>query len=177
MSVTLLIGDLWQHCLLYKTRCNSMHPLYCALPVSYVPVRVTCGALVPHRILICLLAAEPCSTAGPLFPFQCPCGTSLLTLCLMVWDWQVSIARPMLFGWPMLLYPSLSLTSFHIPFFLYTGWYCGAGVFLTGCRSLSPSLALLTSFNDNNNNNNNNKRLIHKNLDHSTLKKMLVPIN
>ena len=33
------------------------------------------------------------------------------------------------------------------------GWYCGAGVFgLIGCISLSPSLALLTVFNNNNNN-------------------------
>ena len=30
-------------CLLYKIRCNSMHPLFGALPVPYVPVRVTRG--------------------------------------------------------------------------------------------------------------------------------------
>ena len=36
-------------CMLYKIRCNSMHPLYGALPVPYVPVRVTRGALVAHR--------------------------------------------------------------------------------------------------------------------------------
>ena len=36
--------------------------------------------------------------------------------------------------------------------FLYIGWYCGAGVFgLLWCRSLSPSLALPTSFNNTNN--------------------------
>ena len=32
-------------CMLYKIRCNPMHPLYGALPVPYVPVRVTCCAL------------------------------------------------------------------------------------------------------------------------------------
>ena len=35
-------------CMLYKTSCNPMHPVYCALPVPYVPVRVTRCA-VPHR--------------------------------------------------------------------------------------------------------------------------------
>ena len=33
-------------CMLYKIRCNPMHPLYGALPV---PVRVTCGAVIAHR--------------------------------------------------------------------------------------------------------------------------------
>ena len=36
-------------CMLYKFRCDLMHPLYCALTGLYVPVRVTCGALVAHR--------------------------------------------------------------------------------------------------------------------------------
>ena len=36
-------------CMLYKIRCNPMHPLYGALPVPYVPVRVTSGALIAHR--------------------------------------------------------------------------------------------------------------------------------
>ena len=44
--------------MLYKIRCNPMHPLYGAFPVPYVPVRVTLGALMR------LLAAEPCSIAG-----------------------------------------------------------------------------------------------------------------
>ena len=36
-------------CMLYKIRCNPMHPLNDALPGPYVPVRVTRGALVAHR--------------------------------------------------------------------------------------------------------------------------------
>ena len=36
-------------CMLYKIRCNPMHPLYGALPVSYVPVWVTRGAMIAHR--------------------------------------------------------------------------------------------------------------------------------
>ena len=36
-------------CMLYKIRCNPVHPLNGALPGPYVPVRVTSGALVAHR--------------------------------------------------------------------------------------------------------------------------------
>ena len=36
-------------CMLYKIRCNPVHPLNGALPEPYVPVRVTRGALVAHR--------------------------------------------------------------------------------------------------------------------------------
>ena len=35
--------------LLYKIRCNQIHPLNRVLPGPYVPVRVTRGALVAHR--------------------------------------------------------------------------------------------------------------------------------
>ena len=35
-------------CMLYKIRCNPLHPLYGALPVPYVPVRVTRGAVIAH---------------------------------------------------------------------------------------------------------------------------------
>ena len=36
-------------CLLYKIRCNPVHPLNGAIPGSYVSARVTRGALVAHR--------------------------------------------------------------------------------------------------------------------------------
>ena len=36
-------------CMLYKIRCNPMRPLDGALPGPYVPLHVTCGALVAHR--------------------------------------------------------------------------------------------------------------------------------
>ena len=36
-------------CMLYKIRCNPKHPLFGALPVPYVPVLVTRGALIEHR--------------------------------------------------------------------------------------------------------------------------------
>ena len=36
-------------CILYKIRCNPVHPLNGALPGPYVPARVTRGVLVAHR--------------------------------------------------------------------------------------------------------------------------------
>ena len=36
-------------CMLYNIRCSLMHPLCGALPVPYVPDRVTRGALIAHR--------------------------------------------------------------------------------------------------------------------------------
>ena len=69
--------------------------------------------------LMRLLAAEPLSITGHLFPGQCLCGTILVTPCSMVWDWRVSRARSMPFYWPSctvtfcLLLFSLSLLSFY----------------------------------------------------------------
>ena len=37
-------------CMLYKIKCNLMHPLCRALPGPYAPVRVTRGALVAYRL-------------------------------------------------------------------------------------------------------------------------------
>ena len=74
-------------CMLYKIRCNPVHPLNGALPGPYVPVRVS-----PRTLLVT--------------PYS------------MVWDLRVSVAGPMLFYWPKLLYPyysqlySFSLSSF-----------------------------------------------------------------
>ena len=36
-------------CVLYKIRCNPFHPLHGALPVPYVPVRVTRDDVIAHR--------------------------------------------------------------------------------------------------------------------------------
>ena len=55
--------------MLYKIRCNPMHPLNDALPGPYVPVRVTRGSLVAQRYTY-HLAAEPRSTAGLSFPLS-----------------------------------------------------------------------------------------------------------
>ena len=87
-------------CMMYKIRCNSMHPLCGALPLPCVPVRVTRGTLIAHRYTSAIPAAEPCSTAGLLFRSQYLSGTIWLTPYSMVWDWRVSRAGPMPFCWP-----------------------------------------------------------------------------
>ena len=77
-----------------------MHPLYGALPVSYVSVRVTRCARVHTGILMSLLGTKPRSTAGLLFPFQCLCGTIFVAQYSMVWDLRVFRAGPpMIFYW------------------------------------------------------------------------------
>ena len=77
-----------------------MHPFYGALPVPYVPA---CGLHVEpwlHIFILMLrLATEPQSTAGLLYPSQCPCGAILLTSYSMLWGLLVSRAGPMIFYW------------------------------------------------------------------------------
>ena len=64
-------------CMLYKIKCNSVHPLYldrmCQCRLHPV-LSSNIGSL------MLLLAAEPRSTAGRLFASQCPSVTILLTL-------------------------------------------------------------------------------------------------
>ena len=85
-------------CMMYKIRCNPMHSLNGALPGLHVPVPVTRGALVAHQYTY---APPPCRTSQYRRTFipQCPSGMILLTTYLIVWDWRVSTARPMLFYW------------------------------------------------------------------------------
>ena len=101
------------------------------------------------------LAAEPCSTAGLLFPSRCPSGTILLTPYSMVWDWWGPIKKQgqCFFIGLSCSIPTIVFYFFPFLFFLSIGWYCGAGVFgLIGFIPLSLSLALPTFFNNNNNN-------------------------
>ena len=108
-------------CVLYKIRCNQMHPLYGALPVPYMPVRGTHGTVIAHQFTY---APPQCRTSQyrqTFIPLTCQylCGMILVTPCSMVWDWRVSRAGPMPFYWPncsltlYLLLFSLSLLSFY----------------------------------------------------------------
>ena len=66
-------------CMLYKIRCNPKHPLCGVLPVPYVPVRVTRGALIAHRYTF---APPRCRTSQyrmTLFPSQSLSGMIWLT--------------------------------------------------------------------------------------------------
>ena len=99
-------------CMLYKNRCNQMHPLNISLHGPYVPVRVTLGALVAHRFAYAPLRCRTSKFRRTFIPSQCPSGTILLTLYSMVWNWRVSRAGLMLFYYPKLLYPYYSLLLF-----------------------------------------------------------------
>ena len=67
------------------------------------------------------------SIAEALCPSRCLFGTILVTPCLMVWDWRVSRAEPMLFCWDDLLI-LFCLLLFYL-FLPSMGWSCGVGVF------------------------------------------------
>ena len=103
-------------CMLYKIRCNPVH-LLMVLALHRMCQRGLHAVLWLHiGTLMHSLGAEPCNTAGLLFPFRCPSGTILLTPFPIVWDWRVSRAGPMLLYWPKILYPYYSLL-------LSIGWY------------------------------------------------------
>ena len=106
LSVTFLIVDPWQSCVCFIRLCVTRCTL---LMVLYLDPMCQCGlqavlwshiGTLRHR-----LAAEPCSTAGLLFPSRSPSETILQTPYAMLWDWRVSRAGPMHIYWPKLLYP------------------------------------------------------------------------
>ena len=93
-------------CMLFKIKSNPMHPLSGALPSCRSMCRRV--LLVVLWLLICtrsrLIVVGLLSIAEPLCPSRCLCGTIFkVTLCLMVWDWRVSRAEPMLSCWHDLL--------------------------------------------------------------------------
>ena len=83
--------------MLYKIRCK--HPLGGALPVPYVPVRVARGALIAHRYTFPRRRASY-QYRRTFIPISVSLWNDLVAPYLMVWDWRVSIARPMPFCWP-----------------------------------------------------------------------------
>ena len=114
--------------MLFKFKSNPMHPLSGTLLLPYVPASVTRGALVAHRHSFTPpLCRTSYSIAEHLCPFRCLFGTILNTLCLMVWDWHVSRAEPMLYCWHDLLV-LFCLLLFYL-FLPFLGWLCGVGVF------------------------------------------------
>ena len=119
LSVTLHIIDLWQ----YYVWCTRSGATRCTLLMVLFFRMCLCGlhaTLWSHiGSLMRLLAAEPRSIAGLLFPLQYLCGTILVTPYSMVWNWRVSKAGPMSLYWPSCSLPfclllfSLSLLSFY----------------------------------------------------------------
>ena len=95
LSVTFLIVDTWQSCVCFirsgVIRCTLLMVLYLDHMCQLHAVLWSHIGTLMHR-----LDAEPCSTAGLLFPSRYPSGTILLTPYLIVWDWRVSRAGLML---------------------------------------------------------------------------------
>ena len=100
-----------------------MHLLSVTLPFPYVPAPVSRRALVAVKLL---------STAVPLCPSHCLCGTILVTMCLMVWDWRVLRAEPIL---SCLLFCMLfHFVSYYFIFFSFYGlavWGWDPRIFLS----------------------------------------------
>ena len=137
-------------CMLYKIRCNPMHPFNDALPVPYVPVRVTRSALVAHRYTY----APPCCRT-----LQYP--STFVLLSVSPWNdladrWCRTggfqeQGQCFFYGLSCPILTKVCYSFFPFLIFLSIDWYCGAGVFgLIGCTSLSLCLALPTSFINNN---------------------------
>ena len=136
-------------CMLFNIKSDPMHHLSGALALPYVPARVTRGALVAHRHSFAPHVVGLLSIAEALCPSLCLFGTLLVTLCLIVWDWRVSRAEPILSCWHYLLF-IFGLLLFYL-FFPSMCWLCGVGVF--GLIECSHSLPALHSGPNNNNNN------------------------
>ena len=129
-----------------------MHPLNAALPGPYVPVRVTSAALVAHRYTY---VPPRCRTSQYRWTF--------VSLSVSLWN---NLADPRI-RWcrtggfqeqGQWFFIGLSCSILAIVFYYFSlsllpviGWDCGAGVFgLIWCISLSLSLALPISYNNNN---------------------------
>ena len=102
LSVTLHIVDLWQ----YYVCCARSGVTWCTLFMGLYLGRMRQWGLHPLRwshigSLVRLLAAESRSTAELYFSCQYLwlCGTILLTLYSMVWDWRISrVSRCFIIG-------------------------------------------------------------------------------
>ena len=115
-----------------------------------VPLHAVLGSHISK--LIRFLSAEPHCTAGPLFYSPCPCEIIFLTMYVLDGVGLAGFKRRantfLLTSAALSIFGSFYFSVSHLSSIC---WYCGAGVFGLGCRSLSLSLALSTSFNNNNN--------------------------
>ena len=107
--------------MLYRIRCHPIHPLYGELPVPYVPVLVTRGAMAAHRNTDAL---PPCRTSQYRGTF--------INISVSLWN---DLANPVFDGVGLACFKSLAnpfywpiLVIFSFLFFLSIGWYCGARV-------------------------------------------------
>ena len=114
-------------CMLYKIRWNPKHPLCGPLPVPYVPVRVTRGALIAHRYTYAPPRCRTSQYRRTFIPLSVSLWNDLVDPVFDGVDWRVSRAGPTPFCWPScpLLFFCLQLFSLSL-LFLYRlvvwGW-------------------------------------------------------
>ena len=124
-------------CMLYKIRCNPMHPLCGTLPVPYVPMRVTHGAVIAHGFTYAPPRCRISQYRRTCIPLSVCLWNDLRTPCWMVWDWRVSRVGRMPFYWP-----SCSLTFCLLVFSLSFLSLCGLVLWGWGLRTDTVLIAL-----------------------------------
>ena len=92
-------------CMLYKIRCNPMHPVNGDLPGPYMLVLVTRGSLVAHRYAYTPPRCKTSQYRRTFILFAVNVWNDLVTPYSIVWNWRVSRAESMLFYWHIQLYP------------------------------------------------------------------------
>ena len=92
-------------CMLFQIKSNPMHPVSGALPLPYVPARITRGALVAHRHSfappLCRTSQYPKIFVHLSVSLD---GVILMILCFMVWEGRALRAEPIPSCWPNLLF-------------------------------------------------------------------------
>ena len=124
-----------------------MHPLCGAVPVPYVPVRVTRSALVAHRYTYAPPRCRTSQNRRTFIPLSSSLWNDLTNSLLdgMVLAGLKSQGQCFFIGLAARFL--LVFYCFTFLFFVSIDRHCGAGVFgLIRCNSLSPSLTLPTFF-------------------------------
>ena len=142
-------------CILYKIRCNPMHPLCGALTVPF-----THGTLTAYRYTYAPPRCRTSQYRWTFIPYEYLSATIWLTPYSMVWDWRVSRAGPMPFCWSSCSLLFCLQLFFLSLLFLYRLVVWGWGL-RTDRVSISLSRSCIANLFNNNNNNNNNTIIIH----------------
>ena len=103
-------------CMLFKIKSNPMHPLSGALPLPYVPARVTRDALVAHRHSFAFPRCRTSEYRRTFVPLSVSLWNDLGCPALMVFHWPILRAEPILSSWPNLLF--LFVSYYFLFFFL-----------------------------------------------------------
>ena len=127
-----------------------MHLLCDALPVPFVPVQIACGALVAHWYSYTPPRSGTSQYHRTFRLTQCLCGTILVAVCSLVWDWHFFSSGSMLLCWPELLSPFLSFTEFSCSsFHLWMGEapiHCRKVFIINLCCTVEHYCLILLSF-------------------------------